>query len=123
MRTSLSPETAAAADTFKSDVRNMADDAMKAAREHVVDPAVEAAGRARTYATDAMHNAQDRALHAMHEAQERLSREYSRAERYASETYSTTERWVSAHPFKAIGIALGVGLAISTLFDTSHSRR
>jgi len=93
---------------LKKDVRNLADDALKSAR-HVVDPAVDAAHRAQAYARDAMHDAQDR-----------ISREYTKAERYASHQVDLTGRWVSANPFKAVGIALAIGLVVSSLFDTSR---
>ncbi len=89
----------------------------------MIDPAVQAANRAGAYARDAMHGAQERARDAMHGAQERFSREYTRAEHFASEQYDRTGRWVSSHPFKAVGIALVVGLAISTLFESSSSKR
>lgn len=109
MRTSFfsSPSTA---ETLKKDCRTLADDAMKTAR-HMVDPALDAAQRARGYAREAMHDAQGR-----------INRHLTEAERFAGEQYDRTGRWVSAHPFKAVGIALAAGLLLSSLFQ-SGSRK
>lgn len=111
MRTSTFFTETPGVENIKQDVRTFADDTMKAARQHVVDPAVDAAHRAQAYARDAMHD-----------AKERLSRQVTNCEHYASEGYDRTERWVSANPFKAVGIALAIGLVISSFFETSKRR-
>lgn len=76
-----------------------------------MDAAQQAAQRASAYARDAMHDAQDR-----------LSRHMSLAERFAEQQYDRTGRWVSAHPFKAVGIAVAVGLVLSSLFQSTSRR-
>jgi ElaB/YqjD/DUF883 family membrane-anchored ribosome-binding protein len=109
MRTSLfsSPPTT---DTLKKDVRVLAEDTMKVARQHMVDPTVEAVNRASALARDAMHG-----------AQHRLSKQISDAERYASRQYDRTERWVTANPFTAVGAAFVIGLVISSFFSSSKN--
>lgn len=97
--------------TLKKDVRILADDAVRTAR-HAIDPAVAAAHRAEAYARDAMHD-----------AQARFSKEFTKAERYANVQYDRTSRWVIANPFKSVGIALAIGMVISSLVDTSTKRR
>lgn len=111
MRTSAFSETHDFAG-LKQDVRSLADDTMKAARQHVVDPAVDAAHRAQAYARDAMHD-----------AKVQMSRQLSNCEHYASEGYDRTERWIAANPFKAVGVALAIGLVIASFFETSSKRR
>lgn len=108
MRTSFfsAPPTA---DTLKKDVRVLAEDTMKAARQHMVDPAVETVHRVGAFARDAMHEAQDH-----------ISKRVSEAERYASRQYDRTERWVSGNPFTAVGIAFAIGLVISNLLGSSR---
>lgn len=100
--------TPSATATLKKDVRILADDAMRTAR-HAMDPALEAAHRAEAYAR-----------HAMHDAQARFSKEFTKAERYANDQYDRTSRWVMANPFKSVGIALAIGMVISSLMDTKR---
>ncbi|MBE2283868.1 MAG: DUF883 family protein [Prosthecobacter sp.] len=95
-------------DTLRKDVRVLAEDTAKMARERVLDPAVEAVNRAGS-----------KARHAMHDAQDRLSKQFNDAERYASQQYERTERWVSANPVTAIGIAFAVGVVISAFLRSS----
>lgn len=97
-------------ETLKKDVRILADDAMRTAR-HAIDPAIAAAHRAEHYARDAMHD-----------AQARFSKEYTKAERYAKDEFDRTSRWVVANPFKSVGIALAIGMVISSLLDTAKRR-
>jgi hypothetical protein len=60
MRTSFfAPETATA-ETLKKDVRALADDTLKVARQQVVDPALEAARRASDYARNAVQETRER---------------------------------------------------------------
>ena len=99
------------ADTLKNDVRTLADDTMKAAREHVVDPAVEAVRRAGAYTRDAMNETKDR-----------LSRQATQVEHYASEQYDRTVQWVSANPLPAVGIGFAVGVVLAGLFGHSSKR-
>lgn len=96
--------------TLKKDVRILADDAMRTAR-HAIDPAIAAAHRAEHYARDAMHD-----------AQVRFSKEFTKAERYAKDEFDRSSRWVMANPFKSVGIALAIGMVISSLLDTSKRR-
>lgn len=111
MRSSFfAPETLTA-ETLKKDVRTLADDTMKVARQQVVDPALEAARRASAYARDAVQ-----------ETRNRVSRQVSEAERYAAAQYDQTTRWALAHPLKSLGIALAVGIAISGWFGHSSKR-
>lgn len=111
MRTSFfAPETLTA-ETLKRDVRTLADDTLKVARQQVVDPTLEAARRASAYARDAMQ-----------ETRNRLSKQVTEAERYAAAQYDQTARWVVAHPLKSVGIALAVGIVISSLFGHSSKR-
>ncbi len=98
-------------DTLKKDVRTLADDTMKAAREHVVDPAVEAVRRAGAYTRDAMHETKDM-----------LSRQATQVEGYATERYDRTTQWVSANPFSAVGIGFAVGLVLSTFIGHTSRR-
>ncbi len=97
-------------ETLKKDVRILADDALRTAR-HAIDPALDAAHRAEKYAR-----------HAMHDAQARFSKEFTKAERYAGDQYERTSRWVVANPFKSVGIALAIGMVVSSLLDTSKRR-
>lgn len=101
----------ATADTLKKDVRTLAEDTMKAAREHVVEPAVEAVRRAGAYTRDALHETKDQ-----------LSRQATQAEHYASEQYDRTTRWVSANPLSAVGIGFAVGLVIASFIGHSSRR-
>ncbi|MDZ4401179.1 hypothetical protein [Prosthecobacter sp.] len=98
-------------DTLKKDVRTLADDTVKVARQHLVDPAIEAAHRASAYARDTML-----------ETRNRVSEQVTQVEHYASEQYDRTARWVSANPLTAVGIAFAVGLSISGLFAHSSKR-
>ena len=107
MRTSFFAPAAPTAETLKKDVRLLADDTLKIARQQVVDPAIEVARRARSYARDAVN-----------ENLERVSKQLTQAERYASAQYNETSRWVLMHPFKSVGIALAVGIAITRLFSS-----
>lgn len=111
MRTPFfAPETPTA-ETLKKDVRILADDTMKIARQQVVDPTLEAARCAGDYARNAVQ-----------ETRERLSRQVTQAERYAAEQYDQTTRWVLAHPLKSVGIAFAVGITLSGLFGRSSRR-
>lgn len=111
MRTSFfAPETITA-ETLKKDVRALADDTLKVARQQMVEPTLEAARRASAYARDAVQ-----------ETRNRLSKQVTEAERYASAQYDQTARWVLTHPFKSVGIALAVGMVISSLFGSSSKR-
>lgn len=111
MRTSFfAPETPTA-ETLKKDVRILADDTLKVARQQVVDPTLEAARRASAYARDAVQQTRDR-----------LSQQVSQAERYAAAQYDHTAGWVLAHPLKSIGVAFVVGIAISGLLGLSSKR-
>ena len=111
MRTSFfAPETATA-ETLKKDVRALADDTIKVARQQVVDPALEAARRASDYARNAMQ-----------ETRERLTRQVSQAERYAAAQCDQTARWILTHPLKSVGIAFVIGITISGLFGRSSKR-
>jgi ElaB/YqjD/DUF883 family membrane-anchored ribosome-binding protein len=111
MRTSFfAPETATA-ETLKKDVRALADDTLKVARQQVVDPALEAARRASDYARNAVQ-----------ETRERLTRQVSQAERYAAAQYDHTARWILTHPLKSVGIAFVIGITISGLFGRSSKR-
>lgn len=111
MRTSFfAPETPTA-ETLKKDVRILADDTLKVARQQVVDPTVEAARRASAYARDAVQQTRDR-----------LSKQVSQAERYAAAQYDQTTGWVQAHPLKSIGFAVVVGIVISGLLGLSSRR-
>ncbi len=108
MRTSFfAPETLTA-ETIKKDVRALADDTLKVARQQVVDPTLEAARRASLYARDAVED-----------TRKRLSKQVSLAERYANAQYDQTARWVVTHPVKSVGIALVVGIVISNLLGNS----
>jgi ElaB/YqjD/DUF883 family membrane-anchored ribosome-binding protein len=111
MRTSFfAPETPTA-ETLKKDVRILADDTLKVARQQVVDPTLEAARRASAYARDAVQ-----------ETRERLSQQVSQAERFAAAQYDQTARWVLAHPLKSVGVAFAIGLVITGLFGRSSKR-
>ena len=111
MRTSFfAPETPTA-EKLKKDVRILADDTLKVARQQMVDPTIEAARRASAYARDAMQ-----------QTRERLSNQVSQAERYANAQYDQTASWVQAHPLKSIGVALAIGIAISGLLGLSSKR-
>lgn len=101
-------------ETLKKDCRILADDALRTAR-HAIDPAVAAA-------QTAAHRAEAYARDAMHDAQARFSKEFTKAERYAKSEYDRTSRWVVANPFKSVGIALAIGMVISSLLDTSKRR-
>jgi ElaB/YqjD/DUF883 family membrane-anchored ribosome-binding protein len=98
-------------ETLRKDVRTLADDTLTAARQQVVDPALEAARRAGAYARDAVN-----------ETRQRLSKQVSQAEQYASAQYDQTARWVLTHPFKSVGIAFAVGIVISSMFGNSSKR-
>lgn len=111
MRTPFfAPETPTS-ETLKKDVRILADDTMKIARQQVVEPTLEAARRASDYARNAVQ-----------ETRERLSRQVSQAEHYAALQYDQTARWVLAHPLKSVGIAFAVGVTLSGLFGRSSRR-
>lgn len=111
MRSSFfAPETLTA-ETLKKDVLVLADDTMKAARQQVVDPALEAARRASAYARDAVQ-----------ETRQRVSKQVTDAERYAAAQYDQTARWVLTHPMKAVGIAFAVGIVLTSLFGNSSKR-
>ncbi|WP_395740950.1 YqjD family protein [Prosthecobacter sp.] len=109
MRTSFFSPAPVTAETLKKDVRTLADDTLKVARQQVVEPTIEAARRAREYANDALHETRDR-----------LSRQVTQAERYATAQYDQTARWVITHPLKSVGIALVVGIALSSLFSSKR---
>ncbi|MDI1312270.1 hypothetical protein [Prosthecobacter sp.] len=111
MRTSFFAPENLTAETLKKDVRILADDTMKVARQQVVDPTLEVARRASAYARDAVQ-----------ETRERLSQQVSQAERYASAQYDQTARWVLAHPLKAVGVAFAVGLVITGLLGQASKR-
>ena len=111
MRTPFFAPEIPTAETLKKDVRILADDTMKVARQQVVDPTVEAARRASAYARDAMQQTRDR-----------LSRQVSQAERYAAAQYDQTADWVLAHPLKSIGVAFAVGMTISGLLRVFSKR-
>lgn len=98
-------------ETLRNDVRALADDTLKIARQQVVDPTIEAARRASAYALDAMQDTRDR-----------LSKQVSLAERYASAQYDQTARWVLTHPFKSVGIAFAIGMIVTSLFGNSSKR-
>lgn len=108
MRTSFFPESPTT-DTLKKDVRVLAEDTVKMARQRVMDPAVDALNRASAAARDAMHDVQSR-----------LSRQIADAERYASRQYDRTERWVTSNPFTAVGVGLAIGIVISSLLGSSR---
>ncbi len=111
MRTSFfSPENLTA-ETLKKDVRILADDTLKVARQQMVDPTIEAARRASAYARDAMD-----------QTRERLSKQVSQAERYAAAQYDQTANWVLAHPLKSIGVAFAIGIAITGLLGLTSKR-
>ena len=111
MRTSFFAPESPTAETLKKDVRILADDTLKVARQQVGDPTLEAARRASAYARDAMQHTRDR-----------LSRQVSQAERYAAAQYDQTTGWVLAHPLKSLGVAVVVGIAISSLLGLSSKR-
>lgn len=111
MRTSFfAPETLTA-ETLKKDVRALADDTVKVARQQVVDPALEAARRARVYARDVVQQTRGR-----------LSQQVSEAERYAAAQYDQTARWVLAHPLKTVGVAVAIGIVLSGLLSRASKR-
>ncbi|WP_395748870.1 YqjD family protein [Prosthecobacter sp.] len=107
MRTSFFSPAPVTAETLKKDVRMLADDTLKVARQQVVEPTMDAARRARAYANDALQETRDR-----------LSRQVTQAERYASAQYDQTARWVITHPLKSVGIALAIGVVLSSLFSS-----
>ncbi|WP_395744819.1 hypothetical protein [Prosthecobacter sp.] len=111
MRTSFFAPATLTAETLKKDVRTLADDTMKVARQQVVEPTLEAARRASAYARDAVQ-----------ETRQRLAKQVTQAERYAAAQYDQTARWVVTHPLKSVGIALVIGMALSSLFGHSSKR-
>lgn len=110
MNTSSITESAVA-QAIKTDVRALADETLKAAREHVVDPAVDAARRASHFTRDAVN-----------ESRERLSRQAHQAEHYLTDQYDRTTRWITANPVTSVGIALAAGLFLSALLSQSAKR-
>ncbi len=111
MRTSFfGPETATA-ETLRKDVRALADDTLKVARQQVVDPALEAARLASDYARNAVQ-----------ETRARLNRQVSQAERFAAAQYDQTSRWILTHPLKSVGIAFAIGIVFTSLFGRSSKR-
>lgn len=111
MRTSFfSPETPTA-ETLRKDVRILADDTMKIARQQVVEPTIEAARRAGEYARNAVQD-----------TRQRLSRQVSQAEHYAAAQYDQTARWVLANPLKSIGIAFAIGITLTGVFGRASKR-
>jgi|GEM_PF-6431299 len=111
MRTSFFAPESPTAETLIKDVRNLADDTLKVARQQVVDPALEAARRARVYARDVAQQTRGR-----------LSQQVSDAERYAAEQYDQTARWVLSHPLKSVGFALAIGIVISGILGLASKK-
>ena len=99
------------APAVKADVRALADGTVKAAREQVLDPALEAARRAGDFTRDTFN-----------ETRATLSRQASRAEHLLNEQYDRTIGWITANPLTAVGLALAAGVVLAPLFVTPTRR-
>ncbi len=125
------PSNTPAAETLKRDARTLASDAMQAAKNHIVQPTVdavhragdyarEAAGRATDYAREAASRAGEYARETFRDSRKKVGQQLAAAERYASQGYDRTTTWISANPLAAVGVALVAGLLLSTLFRGSR---
>jgi ElaB/YqjD/DUF883 family membrane-anchored ribosome-binding protein len=99
------------AETLKRDARTLADDTMKMAQSRLVDPAM-----------DAAHRASEQARKALMQSRERMNEQLAVAEKYATRGYDQTTTWISANPLAAVGIAIGAGLLLSSIFRLSSRR-
>lgn len=100
------------AETLKRDVRSFADETLKTAQSRIVEPAMDAAQRA-----------SEQARKALSQSRERMNEQLAVAEKYASRGYDQTSAWISANPLAAVGIAMGAGLLLSSIFRMSSSSR
>ena len=86
------------------------EETLKAAREHVVAPAMEAVESARAYASETYAK-----------TSKQVEKQLATAEEYASQKLNESARWVEANPWPAIGAGFLIGLLIGA--SASSSRR
>ncbi len=89
----------------------LAEDAAKAARRHVADPAIKAA-----------HRANEAARAAYQDTRERVAGHMADAERAAEQQRDRAADWISGNPFAAIAAAFGAGLLFFAFFGRSSHR-
>ena len=98
-------------ETLKRDARTLADDTMKMAQSRLVEPTM-----------DAAHRASEQARKALQQSRERMNEQLAVAEKYAARGYDQTTSWISANPLAAVGVAIGAGLLLSSVFRLSSRR-
>jgi ElaB/YqjD/DUF883 family membrane-anchored ribosome-binding protein len=94
--------SSAAVTGLKEDARNLAESATEAAREKVVDPALEAA------------------RDAVKQTRKFLTQQGKSLERAASDGRDRVSDWVAANPLAALGVAFAAGLLCTALFRANH---
>ncbi|MGI8602171.1 MAG: hypothetical protein ACR2OZ_04130 [Verrucomicrobiales bacterium] len=97
----------------KDDARHLAESAVEAARERVVDPAIDAARHARERVIEP---AVDAARDAMKHTRDFISNQSTQFQRAATDGRDRLSHWVSENPFSALGAAFAAGLICSSLF-------
>jgi ElaB/YqjD/DUF883 family membrane-anchored ribosome-binding protein len=104
---------------LKKDARHLAESTVEAAREKVVDPALDAARQARERVIDpTLDAARDCVKH----TREVLSERTARLEKAATQKRDQISHWVAENPFAALGAAFAAGLFCSLLFRVGGRR-
>lgn len=100
-----------ATNSIKEDIRILADDSLKAARDHIVDPMIHSAQQAGASTKEAVQAAKTLVID-----------QAGRAEQYASQQCDRTVTWLSANPLTGVGIGFAIGVALTTLMGSASRR-